>query len=183
MAKNIGLITRVVLLGFCFGMQPVLAAKKTIDIYRVKDSGLNQGIGAKMGTITFEDSKKGLVIRPQLTGLTAGEHGFHIHMNPTCASLKKDNKWVAAEAAGGHLDPKHTNEHLGPYAQGHLGDLPVLVIGKNGETESHETLLAPRLTVAKLEGHSVMIHQGGDNYTDNPPLGGGDGRIACGIIK
>ena len=34
-----------------------------------------------------------------------------------------------------------------------------------------------------LKGHSVMIHEGGDNYTDNPPLGGGGARIACGVIK
>jgi Cu-Zn family superoxide dismutase len=29
-----------------------------------------------------------------------------------------------------------------------------------------------------------MVHAGGDNYDDTPaPLGGGAGRIACGIVK
>jgi superoxide dismutase, Cu-Zn family len=29
-----------------------------------------------------------------------------------------------------------------------------------------------------------MVHAGGDNFSDQPePLGGGGGRIACGIIK
>ena len=29
-----------------------------------------------------------------------------------------------------------------------------------------------------------MIHDGGDNYADDPkPLGGGGGRIACGVIR
>jgi Cu-Zn family superoxide dismutase len=29
-----------------------------------------------------------------------------------------------------------------------------------------------------------MIHSGGDNYSDVPEkLGGGGGRIACGVIK
>jgi superoxide dismutase, Cu-Zn family len=30
----------------------------------------------------------------------------------------------------------------------------------------------------------VVIHEGGDNFSDQPkPLGGGGGRIACGVIK
>jgi Cu-Zn family superoxide dismutase len=29
-----------------------------------------------------------------------------------------------------------------------------------------------------------MIHAGGDNFMDHPePLGGGGGRIACGVAK
>ena len=29
-----------------------------------------------------------------------------------------------------------------------------------------------------------MIHVGGDNHSDHPkPLGGGGGRLACGVIK
>jgi superoxide dismutase, Cu-Zn family len=30
---------------------------------------------------------------------------------------------------------------------------------------------------------SIMIHSGGDNYSDQPaPLGGGGARIACGVV-
>ena len=29
-----------------------------------------------------------------------------------------------------------------------------------------------------------MIHMGGDNYKDAPsPLGGGGGRLACGVVE
>jgi len=28
-----------------------------------------------------------------------------------------------------------------------------------------------------------MIHAGGDNYTDEPALGGGGARVACGVIN
>ena len=31
-------------------------------------------------------------------------------------------------------------------------------------------------------GRALMIHAGGDNYTDNPENGGGTGRIACGVV-
>ncbi|MRR17699.1 MAG: superoxide dismutase [Cu-Zn] SodC1, partial [Deltaproteobacteria bacterium] len=31
---------------------------------------------------------------------------------------------------------------------------------------------------------SLMIHVGGDNYSDVPEkLGGGGGRLACGVVK
>jgi Cu-Zn family superoxide dismutase len=39
-------------------------------------------------------------------------------------------------------------------------------------------------TVAEVKGRSIMIHAGGDNYSDQPvPLGGGGGRTACGVVK
>jgi Cu-Zn family superoxide dismutase len=44
--------------------------------------------------------------------------------------------------------------------------------------------VAPRITnVSTLRGHAVVIHAGGDNYSDVPPLGGGGARIACGVIN
>jgi Cu-Zn family superoxide dismutase len=46
------------------------------------------------------------------------------------------------------------------------------------------TLTAPRLKVADAEGRALMIHAGGDNYSDQPkPLGGGGARIACGVVE
>ena len=40
------------------------------------------------------------------------------------------------------------------------------------------------LTLADFRGKSLMIHEGGDNYSDTPkPLGGGGTRIACGVVK
>jgi superoxide dismutase, Cu-Zn family len=36
----------------------------------------------------------------------------------------------------------------------------------------------------RMRGRSIMIHAGGDNYSDTPaPLGGGGARTACGVIK
>ncbi len=84
-------------------------------------------------------------------------------------------------AAGGHLDPQHTGKHSGPYTdQGDLGDLPALTVGD--DSNAVLPVLAPRLKVADLKGRSLMVHAGGDNYSDSPPMGGGGARIACGII-
>lgn len=45
-------------------------------------------------------------------------------------------------------------------------------------------LTAPRLTVVDARGKALMIHAGGDNYSDEPqPLGGGGGRVACGVVQ
>ncbi|OGV26266.1 MAG: superoxide dismutase [Legionellales bacterium RIFCSPHIGHO2_12_FULL_37_14] len=128
--------------------------------------------GGSIGQVIFEDSKYGLIIKPKLFGLPVGLHGFHIHETPDCGDHGMN--------AGGHLDPSKTNTHLGPYADGHLGDLPVLATNSNGEATT--PLLAPRLTTKDIQNHAVMIHEGGDNYSDNPTLGGGGKRIGCGKI-
>lgn len=128
--------------------------------------------GQSLGKVSFEDNKYGLLIKPQLTGLPSGLRGFHIHEHPDCGEH--------AMNAGGHLDPAKTNSHQGPYGAGHLGDLPVLAVDNKGEANT--PTLAPRLTTEILHGHALMIHAGGDNYSDNPALGGGGARIACGKI-
>ena len=141
------------------------------------------GVGGSLGTVTFTDSAGGLVITPKLSGLPPGEHGFHIHEKGDCGPGMNQGKPAAGFAAGGHYDPAHTKKHLGPLSTaGHRGDLPVLVVDSQGDATKPVT--APHLTVAEIRGHSIMIHTGGDNYSDTPaPLGGGGARIACGVIK
>jgi Cu-Zn family superoxide dismutase len=133
-----------------------------------------QGHGKSIGSITAEDGICGVLLTPNLHDLPPGIHGFHIHEHPNCA----DN----GMAAGGHVDPAHTDKHRGPYRHdGHLGDLPVLIVNKDG-TATLPTL-APRFKLAAMNKHALMIHAGGDNYSDQPEkLGGGGARIACGVI-
>ena len=141
-----------------------------------------KGTGAAIGTVVLADSPKGLVITPSLSGLKAGDHGFHVHQNPNCGPAEKDGKMGAGLAAGGHYDPKDTKKHAGPKGHGHLGDLPVLKVGADGKASSAMTVA--NLKVADIKGRSLMIHEHGDNYSDQPKaLGGGGGRVACGLIK
>ena len=142
----------------------------------------DQGIGKNIGSVTVKDSQYGLLLIPNLSSLSPGLHGFHVHQNADCAAVMKDNKPMVGMAAGGHYDPAGTGKHEGPYGGGHLGDLPVLYVAADGTAAL--PVLAPRLRTAELEHHSLMIHAGGDNYSDMPaPLGGGGARIACGVIK
>lgn len=126
-----------------------------------------------LGNIEFSDGDYGLIITPELHGLPTGIHGFHIHEHADCGDHHMK--------AGGHLDPQAKGTHLGPYQNGHLGDLPALYVDQTGKAQ--QVLLAPRLKVKDLKQHSIMIHAGGDNYSDTPALGGGGARIACGILK
>lgn len=141
-----------------------------------------EGVGKEVGTITVKDTPYGLLLQPQLSDLPPGLHGFHLHENPNCAPAKKDDKMTPAQSAGGHLDPEKTTKHEGPYGTGHVGDIPPLFVGEDGKATL--PVLAPRLKSEQLKGHSLMIHAGGDNYSDQPqPLGGGGARIACGVIQ
>lgn len=155
-----------VLLGSLLGMNIAFAAQMIATVQNTTNS-------QTLGEVVFIQTPYGVLITPNLSGLTQGLHGLHLHQHANCGHEGND--------AGGHLDPKNTKKHLGPYANGHLGDLPVLYVSNEGKATV--PTLAPRLTLDDLKGTALMIHANGDNYSDNPPLGGGGGRVACGVIK
>ena len=162
----------------CLPVTAALAAPASVTL----KVATPQGEAGPVGTVTMEDTKYGLVFTPKLTGLPPGLHGFHVHANPSCAAADKDGKPSPAEAAGGHFDPKKSGKHGEPWGDGPLGDLPPLFV--NAEGEATQPVLAPRLKLADVKGHALMVHAGGDNHADHPaPLGGGGARIACGVIQ
>jgi Cu-Zn family superoxide dismutase len=160
----------------CAGVQ---AASEKVEMNLVTP----QGIGQSIGTVTVAETDKGLTFTPDLKALPPGEHGFHLHVNGSCEPAMKEGKASAAEAAGGHFDPRHTGKHEGPEGAGHAGDLPLLVVNNDGKAT--DTVTAPRLkSLEEVKGRALMIHVGGDNMSDSPkPLGGGGARYACGVLK
>ncbi|MCW8451261.1 superoxide dismutase family protein [Legionella quinlivanii] len=161
------LLTTLTSLSLCFFINPAVWAQEiTTTVYTTDQN-------KPLGQVSFKDTEYGLLIIPLLNNLPSGAHGFHLHQNADCSE--------AGMAAGGHFDPQKTNQHKGPYANGHLGDLPVLFVMENGKAST--PLLAPRLKTSDLKNLALMIHAGGDNYSDNPPLGGGGSRLGCGVIK
>lgn len=153
------------------------AAETVIDMHHVT----HEGTETKIGAIKAEETVYGTLLTPNLSGLTPGLHGFHVHATGNCGPMEKDGHMVAGLAAGGHFDPGKTNTHKGPYGDGHLGDLPALFVDASGMAVL--PVLAPRLKLADLAGHSFMLHEGGDNYSDAPKaLGGGGARVACGVV-
>ena len=161
------------------GASAAYAANETITMNAVDTNG----VGKAIGTLVLSDTQTGLQITPNLVGLPPGGRGFHVHVNPNCGSGPGPNGQPAAGmAAGGHYDPANTGKHLGPHGEGHKGDMPVLTVDASGNAT--QAVVVPHLTVADVKGRSIMIHAGGDNYSDQPaPLGGGGARIACGVVK
>ena len=152
----------------------------SVEIYRATENGL----GHQMGNVTITESPYGLVFTPNLKELKPGLYGFHVHTNPDCGLASKNGKVDIAGRAGGHLDPKETNQHSTPWDdKGHLGDLPPLYVDENGNATL--PVLAPKLKkLSDVRGHSIMLHAGHDNYSDHPePLGGSGTRFGCGVIR
>ncbi|WP_293936655.1 superoxide dismutase [Cu-Zn] SodC [Iodobacter sp.] len=159
----------------------VIALSAYADITVPMDLVSDKGSVQSIGNVVISESAYGLVFTPNIEGLPAGAHGFHMHENASCAAKEQNGKMVPALAAGGHYDPRGSKRHGSPWGDGHLGDLPALIIGADGKT--NQPVLAPRLKIADLKDHTLMIHMGGDNHADLPAaLGGGGMRVACGII-
>jgi Cu-Zn family superoxide dismutase len=153
-------------------------AAMTVEIHSLDA----KGVGASIGTVKATMTPYGVLFTPALKGLPAGVHGFHLHAAASCDAGDKDGVMTAGMAAGGHFDPANTGKHEGPYGNGHLGDLPPIYVEADGSATT--PVLAPRLKLSDLKGHSLMIHVHGDNYADTPEkLGGGGGRMSCGVFR
>ena len=113
------------------------------------------GVGKKIGFVTFQDTPEGLLVTPDISGLPPGSRGFHIHEFPNL--MPKEGK--PGGMAGQHFDPAKTGLHLGPYKDGHLGDLPVLEVASNGVAT--KPVLAPRLKLEDVKDKAIIIHSGG----------------------
>lgn len=158
---------------------PAMAADLIVKMQRLSPDG----VGEALGTITIAGTEGGTTFKLDLHGLPPGPHGFHAHENGNCGPTLLNGVRIPGGAAGGHFDPDHAGKHAGPEGDGHKGDLPVLEVAADGTAK--QTLTAPHIPSADmLKGHALMIHSGGDNYSNSPtPLGGGGGRLACGVIQ
>jgi Cu-Zn family superoxide dismutase len=155
--------------------KPAKPVKVTINHIDAK------GVGKPAGTITLKETKEGLELTTNLKGLPPGEHGFHLHEKGSCEPADNAGTITPGHAAGPHYDPDATKAHKGPGGGGHKGDLPKLEISPKGTAKGKHQVAG--LTLADVAGRTLMIHEAGDNYSDTPkPLGGGGGRIACGVI-
>jgi Cu-Zn family superoxide dismutase len=162
----------------------VLASGAAMADYTVGMNAIDaKGAGATLGDVKIAAAPGGgVVLTPNLKGLPPGEHGFHVHEFSNCSAKTKDGKLTAGEAAGGHWDPEKLHKHGAPTGGGHKGDIPLLKVAADGTAT--QAVTAPRLKLADLKRKALIVHAGGDNYSDAPkPNGGGGDRIACGVIE
>jgi Cu-Zn family superoxide dismutase len=160
---------------FLLSAGTVMAAGQTVNIHAIT----SDGIGQSVGTAILTETDGGVSMKISVSGVADGEHGFHVHEKGDCGPGVKDGKKLAGFAAGGHFDPHTTKSHKGPGGGGHAGDLPKLM-ASGGKID--QTATVEGIKLADIAGRALMIHEGGDNYSDTPENGGGKGRIACGVI-
>lgn len=128
------------------------------------------------GTVTFTAGAGGTVdVVGDLTGLTPGQHGFHVHELGDCTAPD-------GTSAGGHFNPENV-EHGGPDAAvRHVGDLGNVDADDSGtahyeRTDSMIALSGPHSII----GRAVIVHQGADDLVSQP-TGDAGARVACGVI-
>lgn len=169
-------VAQAIAVAAMFAAQPALAADAiVVPMHKVSA----EGVGEAIGKIEISGKDGGISLNINVKGIAAGPHGFHLHEKGSCEAGEKDGKKVAALGAGGHYDPAGAKAHKGPHGDGHKGDLPVLTATDAGITA---VVTAEHVTLDDVKGRALVIHEGGDNYTDEPANGGGAGRIACGVI-
>jgi len=133
-----------------------------------------QGNNAK-GTVYFSRTKNGIKVEADITGLSGGTHGFHIHEFGDCTAAD-------GTSAGGHFNPEN-QPHAGPdQAKRHVGDLG------NIEADNSENAHYERAdTQLKFDGRDsiigrgVIVHAGEDDLVSQPSGNAGP-RVACGVI-
>ena len=119
-------------------------------------------------------------ISAEISGLTPGQHGFHIH--------QFGNLTQGCVTAGPHFNP-HGKTHGAPgREERHVGDLGNVTAGADGvakyEIEDELVSLFGENTVF---GRSFVVHAGVDDHGDgghelSKTTGNAGGRLACGVI-
>ena len=129
------------------------------------------------GTVRFRRVGAGVQVKVDVTGLTPGDHGFHVHEFGDCAAQD-------GASAGPHFNPTRA-PHGGPHAEAHHGgDLGNIVADAKGRARL--TLVSNDLSLGDggphdVVGRSVIVHAVADDLKTQP-TGNSGARIACGMI-
>jgi Cu-Zn family superoxide dismutase len=128
-----------------------------------------------LGQVSFRDLRdgSGMVATYIVVGLNPGqEHGFHIHDVGNCESSD-------GLSTAGHFNPDK-KDHGGPAAEPHhAGDMGNIKANELGI--AWKRILIKGVTVAKVKGKGLIVHQNKDDFT-NVNNGNAGARWGCGVI-
>ena len=128
------------------------------------------------GTVSFTKLKDGVRIDGEVTGLTPGAHGFHIHEKGDCGSGD-------GMSTGGHFNPL-AKPHGNPVVPDHhAGDMPMLVADASGNAALIVELdvMTVGSGITDIVGRGLIVHKDPDDFTTQP-TGNSGARVACGVI-
>ena len=125
------------------------------------------------GRVTFTQTENGVHVKGEVSGLTPGEHGFHVH---EFGVWSPDGK-----AAGSHFNPTAQQHGEREASKRHVGDLGNIKANENGNAvidfvDSSLTFHGPHSII----GRGVVVHEKADDY--GQPVGNAGGRVAVGVI-
>jgi Cu-Zn family superoxide dismutase len=169
MMKNLFLV-----LGLSFLLSCSLASPASRATAELKDKD-----GKTVGKALFRERSDGVVVRLEVKGLTPGLHAVHVHAVGKCEG-------PGFTTAGGHFNPTGKKHGLKSPDGAHAGDLPNMLVSKDGSGRFEAktdaiTLKAGSASVFDRDGSALIIHAGvDDNMTD--PTGNAGDRAACGLI-
>lgn len=139
---------------------------------------MNSG-GQKVGTATLTEEGGKVRIVVEVTGLSPGQHGLHIHAVGKCDP-------PGFTTAGGHYNPLARKHGLASPEGAHAGDLPNLVADASGKARYEQstaalTLRDGSLSVFDADGSALVIHEKEDDQKTDP-TGNSGGRVTCGVL-
>ena len=136
---------------------------------------LSSASGSKVaGTITFTKTGDTVSVVADITGLTPGKHGFHIHEFGDCSAAD-------ASSAGSHFNPMKKPHGAPDAAEHHAGDLGNIEADSNGK--AHLEMKDSGLKLGGencILGRAVIVHEKVDDWSQ--PTGNAGARVACGVI-
>jgi Cu-Zn family superoxide dismutase len=126
------------------------------------------------GKVAFTKVASGIHVHAEISGLTPGEHGFHIH---------EYGVWSEdGMASGAHYNPT-MQKHAGIDApKRHVGDLGNITANSNGNAtldvdDEHLSLHGAH----SILGRGVVVHEKADDLRTQPS-GNAGARLAVGVV-
>lgn len=141
------------------------------------NASLRDAKNAVVGLATFTETRFGVLVALNVRDMTPGQHGIHVHAVNKCDPPE-------FTTAGAHFNPNATQHGAHNPKGPHAGDLPNLVVGKDGTgTLSY---VNPYLSMQPGAANSILasslvVHKDPDDEMTDPS-GNSGGRIACGLI-
>jgi len=127
------------------------------------------------GRVTFTQDGRTIHVHAEMSGLSPGEHGFHIHE----FGVWSDD----GLAAGSHFNPTKA-PHAGPDSpKRHVGDLGNVTANANGNVnfdleDQHLSFHGAN----SILGRGVVVHEKADDLKTQQPPGNAGGRLAVGVV-
>eukprot|EP01135_Chromosphaera_perkinsii_P004337 Nk52_evm4s278 gene=Nk52_evmTU4s278 len=133
------------------------------------------------GQIEFTSGgDKSVHVKGSVTGLTPGQHGFHIH--------EFGDNSNGCMSAGGHFNPEGNTHGAPEDSVRHVGDLGNVTADAQGvaNIDIKDSLIALDGPHSVL-GRSLVVHQDVDDlgkggHELSPTTGNAGARVACGVI-